>query len=525
VGSGQLLKVEPQVNGRVEPTHSEYQRTTMCDLSQQQQARIEKRDRLKALGVNPYPFRYERTHSIRSLLEQQEHLIETGSTIRLAGRLMAFRRQGKTAFCNLKEDQDRVQLYIAQKTLGVEGYDIFKCLDLGDFVGVEGNVFRTRTGELSLNVTGLAVLAKAIRPLPVPKEKTVDGEKVVFDEFRNQEQRYRQRYLDLVLNDSVTAVFRKRARIIRAIRDYLEDRGFIEVETPTLQRLYGGANAKPFETHHHSLDMKLYLRISNELFLKRCIIGGMERVYEIVKDFRNEGIDRTHNPEFTQVEFYQAYADYNDMMVHFENLYASACMAVNGSTRIRYQGVELDLTPPWQRLSLKNAIRRYAGFDVDALSDSDLKTLLKEKDIQLKGEYIRGLAIAELFEVFCEEHLIQPVFITDHPRETTPLCKIHRSDPMLVERFEPYINGWEVGNAYSELNDPELQKRFFQDQVERGRGGEAETHPMDDDFLAAMEYGMPPTGGIGLGIDRMVMLLTDQSTIRDVILFPLLRDL
>jgi lysyl-tRNA synthetase class 2 len=270
--------------------------------------------------------------------------------------------------------------------------------------------------------------------------------------------------------------------------------------------------------------MKLFLRISNELYLKRCIVGGMDRVYEIVKDFRNEGIDRTHNPEFTQVEYYQAYADYNEMMTHFENIYVEACKAIHGSTKITYQGTELDLTAPWKRLTMKGAIKQYTGFDIDEKSDDEIVALLKSKGVELEGKYSRGLAIAEVFETFCEEHLIQPVFVIDHPVETTPLCKMHRTEQGMVERFEPYMNGWELGNAYSELNDPILQRKFLQDQVERGRGGEEETHPMDEDFIQAIEYGMPPTGGTGLGIDRMVMLLTDQASIRDVILFPLMRD-
>jgi len=496
----------------------------MSELNNQLQARKEKLDRLRALGVNPYPYRYDRKNHINELVVDQENLIESETAISISGRLVAFRRQGKTAFCNLKEGEHRIQLYISQKTLGVEPYEIFKCLDLGDFIGVEGTLFKTRVGELSVNVTNFTVLCKSVRPLPVPKEKIVDGEKQIFDQFKNTELRYRQRYVDLVLNDDVVDVFKKRSQIIKSVRGYLENLEFMEVETPTLQSIYGGASARPFETHHNTLDMKLYLRVSNELFLKRCIIGGMDRVYEIVKDFRNEGIDRTHNPEFTQIEFYQAYADYNDMMVHFESIYASASQAINGTTKIIYQGRDIDLTPPWERLTMKGAIQKYAGFDIDNKSDSELIELLKAKGIKLEGNFIRGLAISEIFETYCEESLIQPVFIIDHPRESTPLCKVHRSDPTLVERFEPYINGWELGNAYSELNDPEMQRRFFEEQVDRGRGGEDETHPMDDDFLRALEFGMPPTGGIGLGIDRMVMLLTDQKTIRDVILFPLMRD-
>lgn len=496
----------------------------MSELNNQMQARLEKLERLKTLGVDPYPYGFNRSISVQQVIEKQDSLIQDGVEVALCGRLLAFRRQGKTAFCNLKEGLDKIQLYVAMQTVGEIPYEAFKCLDLGDFIGVYGNVFKTKTGELSINVKRFEILCKAIRPLPVPKEKLVDGEKVIFDEFKNIEQRYRQRYLDLVLNNQVVEVFKKRALIIKSVRNYLERNGFLEVETPTLQSIYGGASAKPFETHHNSLDMKLYLRISNELFLKRCVVGGMERVFEFVKDFRNEGIDRTHNPEFTQVEYYQAYADYNTMMTHFETIYAEACLAVNGTTKIIYQGTELDLTPPWQRLTMKDAIKLYAGIEIDQTSDETIVSLLKAKGIELKGTYTRGLAIAEVFEAYCEEHLIQPVFITDHPVETTPLCKMHRNEKGLVERFEPYINGWELGNAYSELNDPIMQRQLLQNQVDRGRGGEEETHPMDEDFIQAIEYGMPPTGGTGLGIDRMVMLLTDQASIRDVILFPLMRD-
>ena len=497
----------------------------MSETSNQIEAREDKLSKLRTLGVNPYPYRYEKSTTIQSVIENQETYIEQDEDLKLAGRLMAFRRQGKTTFCNLKEDTYRLQLYVSQKILNKEEYEKFKCLDLGDIIGVEGALFKTRTGELSLNVKKFKILCKALRPLPVPKEKIEDGQKLIFDQFTNKEQRYRQRYVDLILNENVMVVFKKRAKIIRAVRDYLERNGYLEVETPVLQRIYGGANAQPFETHHNTLNMKLFLRISNELFLKRCIIGGLDRVYEIVKDFRNEGIDKTHNPEFTMVEFYQAYADYDDMMVHFENIYAEACRAIHGTTKIKYQGTEIDLTPPWQRLTMKDAIKKYAGFDVDAKSDEELQEILKSRGIEPEGGYIRGLAISEIFEAYCEDQLIQPVFITDHPKETTPLCKIHRADESLVERFEPYIVGWELGNSYSELNDPKIQQKLFQEQIERGKKGEDETHPMDDDFIKALEFGMPPTGGIGLGIDRMVMLLTDQPSIRDVLLFPLMRDI
>jgi len=496
----------------------------MSNSNKQVNPRLEKLEKIINSGQNPYPYRFSRSHDISEIIDNSDKFIESEDEVRLAGRIIAFRRQGKTVFCNLKQDSQKIQLYVSQKVIGEESYDLFKCLDLGDFIGIEGSVFLTRTNELSINVKKFEILCKSTRALPVPKEKIVDGEKQIFDQFKNKEQRYRQRYIDLILNDSVMDTFKKRSLIVKTIREYLENDSFLAVETPTLQKIYGGANAKPFETHHNSLDLKLYLRVSNELFLKRCIVGGMEKVYEIVKDFRNEGIDRTHNPEFSQVEFYQAYADYKDMMVHFENIYAKACIAVNGTTKINYQGVDLDLTPPWERLTMKDAIKKYAGFDVDEKSDDEIVALLKAKDVELEGNYIRGLAVSELFETYCEEFLVQPVFITDHPIESTPLCKVHRDNKTLVERFEPYINTWEIGNAYSELNDPVLQRKFFQDQVERGRGGEDETHPMDEDFLNAIEYGMPPTGGVGMGIDRMVMILTNQTTIRDVILFPLMRD-
>jgi lysyl-tRNA synthetase class 2 len=315
----------------------------------------------------------------------------------------------------------------------------------------------------------------------------------------------------------------KRSRILQAIREYLMGQGYLEVETPVLQPIYGGANARPFTTHHNALDIPLYLRVSNELYLKRCIVGGFPKVFEFSKDFRNEGIDRTHNPEFTLLEFYEAFADYNDMMRHFENLYAAACVAAHGSPRFSFQGKTFDLTPPWPRITVKEALRKFAGVDVDALSDEALQAELAKSQVELKGRYLRGLAVKALFEARCESHLDGPVFIIDHPKESTPLCKAHRSDPSLVEQFEPYINGWEVGNAYSELNDPIRQRQLLMEQVERGRGGEDETHPLDEDFLRALEYGMPPTGGVGVGVDRMIMLLTDSPNIKDVLLFPLMK--
>ncbi len=496
----------------------------MSELENQMQVRIDKLKKIRELGINPYPYSFKRTHTIDQLHANFQPLSEKEETISICGRLVAFRRQGKTAFANIKDTGGKIQIYCRQDGIGEKAYEVFKLLDYGDFIGVTGKAFSTHTGEPSVLVQQFELLSKAIRPLPIPKEKMGEnGQKVVYDEFKDLELRSRMRAVDLALNDPTMELFKKRTKIIQTVRGYLIDHGYMEVETPTLQSVYGGASARPFITHHNALNLDLYLRISNELYLKRLVVGGMERVFEFVKDFRNEGIDSTHNPEFTQVEFYEAYADYNGMMEHFENIYSSACQAINGTMKISFGGKEIDLTPPWERLTMYEALQKYANIDITALCDDEIKALLKKHAIEPKGAYVRGLAVAALFEALCEDKLVQPVFIIDHPRETTPLCKPCRNDPTLVERFEPYINCWEVGNAYSELNDPVLQKQLLQEQVERGRGGEEETHPMDDDFVRSLEFGMPPTGGVGIGVDRMVMLLTNTQNIRDIILFPLMK--
>ena len=485
--------------------------------------RLEKLNKLKALGVNPYPYRFAFTHRAPQVLEQGEVLIQSAQEVALAGRLVALRRQGKAAFAHLKDQQARLQLYLRQDELGPAAFEAFGLLDLGDYVGVHGTMMRTKLGELTLRVKRLEVLAKAIRPLPVPKVEEHEGKQVVHDAVHDVEFRYRQRYADLALNDNVARVFQARTRIVHEVRGYLVENGFLEVETPILQTLYGGAAAMPFTTQHRALDMPLYLRIATELYLKRLVVGGLDRVFEIGKNFRNEGLDRSHNPEFTMVEFYQAYADYTDMMAHFEAIYERCALALHGSTRFTYQGVELDVRRPWQRLTMQEALRTLGEVDVAALSDSHLAQELQRRGLELEGGYVRGLAIAALFEALCEPQLVQPVFITDYPAETTPLCKAHRSQPGLVERFEPYIATLEVGNAYSELNDPLEQKRLFEEQVLRRQGGDLEAQPYDADFLRAMEYGMPPMGGVGLAIDRMTMLLTNQHSIRDVLLFPTMK--
>jgi lysyl-tRNA synthetase, class II len=485
--------------------------------------RLEKLERLRERGVNPYPYRFRPTHRAAELIAQGEALLAGGAAVALAGRVVARRDMGKAAFAHVKDNQARLQVYVRQDVVGEEAFARFGLVDLGDYLGLQGTMMRTKTGELTLRVESLELLAKAIRPLPVPKVEVRDGKEVVHHEVRDVEFRYRQRYADLALNDEVVRVFRQRSQIVQAIRDYLSGEGFLEVETPILQGIYGGAAATPFQTHHKALDLPLYLRIATELYLKRLVVGGMDRVFEIGKDFRNEGIDRSHNPEFTMVEFYEAYADYRDMMERFEALYEHCALAVHGSTRFTYQGQELDVKRPWRRLTMHEALRELGGLDFRALSDAQVQKALQQHELALEEGYNRGMALAALFEHLCEDKLIEPTFITDFPRETTPLCKAHRDDPELVERFEPYIAGWEVGNAYSELNDPLVQKALFEEQVARRHGGHLEAHPYDGDFIRAMEYGMPPMGGVGLGIDRMAMLLLDQPNIRDVILFPTMR--
>lgn len=495
----------------------------MAEHNDQVEARLEKLSRVRELGENPYPYHFKVTHNTQELKDQKDVLIASAQTILVAGRIVRFNRKGKMAFMHLKDQEGRLQIMVSLTSVGEKNYELVKCLDLGDWIGVKGTMFITQMGEYSVHTEEITLLCKSVRPFPIPKEKIEDGVKIVFDEFRDTENRYRQRYIDLTLNDDVRETFVKRSKIVQTIREYLVKNQYLEVDTPVLQPIYGGASARPFTTHHNAQDMKLYMRISNELYLKRCLVGGLNRVFEFSRNFRNEGMDRTHNPEFTILEFYQAYADYHDMMTHFENIYSQASIAVNGTAKISYQGVEIDLTPPWRRLTMSEALKEYASIDIDAQSDAQLEKALQDAGLKLKGGYNRGLAIQELFEHHCEAKLIQPTFIIDHPKESTPLCKIHRSNPNLIERFEPYINGWEVGNAYSELNDPVLQRKLLEEQVERGRAGEDETHPLDEDFLRAMEYGMPPTGGVGIGIDRLVMLLTDSTSIRDVLLFPLMK--
>ncbi|MDR2579402.1 MAG: lysine--tRNA ligase [Fibromonadaceae bacterium] len=486
--------------------------------------RLGKLAKIREQGLNPYPYNFELTHNSNELKEKAEELIAGNERISWAGRIVRYNRKGKMCFMHLKDACGRFQVLAVASELSEAEYEIVKSMDIGDWVGTSGAMMKTDSGEYTLQAKNIAIISKAIYPLPIPKEKRDEnGKIIIFDEFKDIETRYRERYIDLTLNDNVREVFRKRTRIIQSIREYLLEKGFLEVETPTLQPIYGGANARPFETHHNAAGMTLYLRIAPELYLKRCIVGGLDKVFEFTKNFRNEGMDKTHSPEFTSLEFYEAFSDYNDMMVHFEHICERACIAANGTTKVEYQGKEIDFKTPWPRLSVYEAIQKYAGISVKELSDEQLKGELEKRNVELKGSWSRGRAILALFEETCEHELIQPTIIKDMPKESTPLCKAHRTDPDLVEQFEPYANGWELGNAYSELNDPVLQRELFEEQAERGRGGEEETHPMDENFLHAIECGMPPTGGAGIGIDRLVMLLTNQASIRDVQLFPLMK--
>jgi len=509
--------------------------------------RLEELEEIKNHGINPYPHRFDVTNNSKEIIysfkdpqtdeakdKQKENVVS------VAGRIMAIRKMGKATFCHIKDERGKIQIYIKKDDVGEDAYNIFKLLDIGDIVGVKGFVFRTKTGEVSIHANSYELLTKSIHPLPVVKEEvTKSGEKIIHDAFADVELRYRQRYIDLIVNDHVKDTFIKRTKIIQSIKRTLEKHNFFEVETPTLQTIYGGANAKPFITHHNALDIDLYLRVSNELYLKRLIVGGFNRVYEFVRDFRNEGIDRTHNPEFTQVEWYQAYGDYFDSMNLVEEVVETACMDVHGITKVMYGDIELDFKRPWKRLRLEEAIEQKLGINITNMKKDEIINYMNSNNINFdpKISHSKGLLIANLFEETCEEELIQPAFVYDFPIDTTPLCKPRREysmkqleemkrDPeqvIFAERFEPYVNKWEMGNSYTELNDPILQRKLLEEQVERGRGGEEETHPLDEDFLKAIEVGMPPTTGVGLGVDRLVMLLTNSHTIRDVIFFPVMR--
>jgi lysyl-tRNA synthetase class 2 len=495
--------------------------------------RVAKLARLRERGVEPYAYSFDPTHHAAAALALfQEHEAvhgagaELAERVRVAGRIVSKRTMGKSTFAHLADRTGKIQLYFRVNDLG-DGYELLDLIDLGDWLGAEGTLFRTRTGEVSVRVSSFTLLAKGLRPLPFGKEETdpETGERRVYSGFTDVEARYRQRYADLAVNPEVRETFVMRARVVTACRRFLDERGFVEVETPVLQPLYGGALARPFVTHHNALDMRLYLRIADELYLKRLIVGGMERVYEIAKNFRNEGFSRFHNPEFTMLEFYAAYLDYEDVMRLTEELLIHVVDQVLGGGPVKFGEHEIHFRAPFARYTMYEAIRDVGGVDVPALDDEGLRAEVRRlgvpaDEVQAMG---RGRLIDELFGALVEPKMIQPTFITDYPREMSPLAKPKRGDPELTERFELMLAGKELLNAYSELNDPVDQRQRFEAQKRLAAAGDEETQPLDEDFLRAMEYGMPPTGGFGMGIDRLVMILLGQPSIRDVILFPTMR--
>ncbi len=478
----------------------------------QRSVRIRKLEALREAGINPYPYGFDVTHRSKLIIDNFESLEESGESVAVAGRIMTIRLMGKAGFCHLQDDLGQIQIYFKKDVLGDDQYSLYKQLDIGDVIGCTGSVFRTKKGEISVRAESIELLAKALRPLP---EK--------WHGLKDIETRYRQRYLDLISSQEVKGIFLARAKIIRSIRGFLDSMGFIEVETPILQPLYGGASAEPFTTYHNRLGMKLYLRIADELYLKRLIIGGFEKVYEVCKDFRNEGLDRAHSPEFTMVELYQAYTDYHHIMELFRQMLIHVAREVLGSTRLEYRGQEVELDREWPRIPMLEAIREFTGIDVESLDDSGLIAACRKREIEIDESRGRGKIIDDIFKEKVQTNLIGPTFITDHPVEMSPLAKVHRNNPKLTERFQPYICGFEMGNAFSELNDPLDQRRRFEAQKELSKLGDKEAQMLDEDFLRAMEYGMPPTGGLGFGVDRLVMLLTDQANIREVLLFPQLK--
>ncbi|MCL5034080.1 MAG: lysine--tRNA ligase [Bacteroidetes bacterium] len=481
--------------------------------------RLEELEELKAKGANPYAYGFEVDRYSSDIVKSFKD-DSPAEEVSVAGRIMSVRRMGKASFCHLQDSKGRIQVYLKRDDLG-EVYDMFKLMDIGDFIGVNGFVFRTRTGEVSIHTKRLELLTKSVRPLPIVKEKTDEqGNKTIYDPFSDKELRYRQRYVDLVVNPEVRSAFEKRARVVSTVRRFLDEKGYLEVETPVLQPLYGGASARPFVTHHNTLDVDLYLRISDELYLKRLIVGGFEGVYEIGKDFRNEGMDKSHNPEFSMLELYVAFKDYNWMMNLVEELVHSVSMNVTGSPKVKAGDNEIDFTPPWKRITMLDSITEAAGEDLAGKSEVELAALAKKHHVEVDPSMGYGKIIDALFSELVEPNLIQPTFITDYPVEMSPLAKRHRSKLGLVERFELICNGHELANAFSELNDPLDQRSRFEDQARLRARGDEEAMVIDEDFLRALEYGMPPTAGLGIGIDRLTMIMANQPSIRDVIFFP-----
>lgn len=481
------------------------------NYSEQELVRRQKLEKLQKIGVNPYGEKFPVTIYAAEILERFEEL--DGEVVSLAGRLLTIRTHGKASFANLQDESGQIQIYVRLDDVGPETYEVFSLLDIGDIIGIKGEVFRTRRGEVTVAAKELRLLAKSLRPLP---EK--------WHGLTNIDLRYRQRYLDLIVNPEVKKTFILRSRIVQEIRNFLNEKGFLEVETPVMHPIAGGAAARPFITYHNTLGMNLYLRIALELHLKRLIIGGMDKVYEMGRIFRNEGISTKHNPEFTLLELYQAQADYNDMMKLTEELVSSVAQKVLGTMVVNYGDVEINLTPPWQRLSMIDAVKKYTGVDFAEIGTVEQARRAAElKGLTAQPAWTRGEILTELFEEFVEEHLIQPVFIYDYPVEVSPLAKRKENDPSMTYRFEAFISGNEIANAFTELNDPLDQRERFEQQMKKRAAGDEEAHMMDEDFLLALEYGMSPTGGLGIGVDRLIMIFTNSPSIRDVILFPTMR--
>ncbi len=485
------------------------------DVNQLMQIRRDKLTKLKEEGKNPFEItKFNRTHTSKQVVDNYEEL--EGKDVTVAGRIMAKRIMGKASFCHIQDGDGRIQSYISINELGEESYKQFKEDDIGDIIGITGFVFKTKTGEISIHAKEVTLLSKSLRPLP---EK--------FHGLKDTDLRYRQRYVDLIMNPEVKDTFLKRIQILQEVKNILNEKGYLEVETPILNTIAGGAAARPFITHHNTLDMDMYLRIANELYLKRLIVGGFDKVYEMGRMFRNEGMDIKHNPEFTNIELYSAYEDYNDMMDITEEIISKVALKVLGTTKITYQGTQIDLTPSWKRISMIDSIKEVTGVDFNTIeTDEAAKKAAEELHVELDElKLTRGEIISQVFEAKVEETLIQPTFIYDYPVEVSPLTKRKPSDPRLTERFEVFIGAREYGNAYSELNDPIDQYERFKKQMEARDAGDEEANMMDEDFVTALEYGMPPTGGLGIGIDRLVMLLTDSASIRDVLLFPTMKHL
>ncbi len=498
----------------------------ILELSEQEICRRNSLEQLRAMGIEPYPAAEFPVDAYSTEIKENfDDNAETPREVCIAGRMMSRRIMGKASFAELLDSRGRIQVYVTRDDIcPSEDKELYntvfkKLLDLGDFIGIKGFVFRTQTGEISIHAKELTVLAKSIKPLPIVKEK--DG--VTYDSFDDPELRYRQRYVDLIVNQGVKETFLKRSKVIKTLRQVLDDAGYTEVETPILQPIPGGASARPFITHHNSLDVDLYLRIATELYLKRLIVGGFEGVYEVGKNFRNEGMDKNHNPEFTCMELYVQYKDYNWMMTFTENLLERICLAVNGTTEVEIDGKTVSFKAPYRRLPILEAIKEKTGYDLDGKSEDEIREICKKLNMEIDDTMGKGKLIDEVFGEFCEGTYIQPTFITDYPVEMSPLTKKHRTNPNLTERFELMVNGKELANAYSELNDPIDQEERFQDQLRLSEKGDDEAMFIDQDFLRSLQYGMPPTSGIGIGIDRLVMLMTGQTQIQEVLFFPQMR--